>query len=279
MWHVSRKTNSASQHTALFVSAAFIGICQANSLKSCLSVIAFMPDCGNSLPYLKGSFQQEPVSRPARCTSCGSSLQLYAQTWVVTLHFWSFSSSHSHCFKHCDAVTEQWFYLGLTGPVVSLSGLRTPPPLPPLAQSRAHCLRETQTHTCHAVSPAGWPRPEFHSRQSSSGSVELAGARIHLPPSTHVITEKRDKLDLHVSSRRTRFLKLLADMDAHLELTRKTPLRPLYLLYFPRLLLLLFFVGSQYFMCVPGQRWSLGPRSSAQFSSEMLKEPFMPPPM
>lgn len=128
MWHVSRKTNSASQHTALFVSAAFIGICQANSLKSCLSVIAFMPDCGNSLPYLKGSFQQEPVSRPARCTSCGSSLQLYAQTWVVTLHFWSFSSSHSHCFKHCDAVTEQWFYLGLTGPVVSLSGLRTPPP-------------------------------------------------------------------------------------------------------------------------------------------------------
>lgn len=31
MWWVSRKTNSMSRHTALFVSAAFVGISQANT--------------------------------------------------------------------------------------------------------------------------------------------------------------------------------------------------------------------------------------------------------
>lgn len=93
MWCVSRKTNSVSRHTALFVSAAFIGISQANTspnqraAKSCFQIISFMPDCTDTLPYLEGSFQQEPVSRPGGCVSCGSSLQLKVRTWVVTLHF------------------------------------------------------------------------------------------------------------------------------------------------------------------------------------------------
>lgn len=100
----------------------------------------------------------------------------------------------------------------------------------------------------------------------------FAGAHIHLPFSTHVIAEKRDKLDLHVSSWRTHFLKLLADMDTHLSLTRKTPLRPLHLLYFPRLLRHLFCVGSHYFISPPpGQHSRPAPRSSAQFSSDVKR--------
>lgn len=127
--------------------------------KSCLSIISFMPDCRSSLPYLKGSFQQEPVSRPDRCVSCGSSLQLYVQTWVVTLHFWSLSSSHSHCLKHCNTVTEQWFYLSLTGPVVSLSGLRTPTPSSPGSVSLSHALSTWNTNTHMSCCISRWLAP------------------------------------------------------------------------------------------------------------------------
>lgn len=70
------------------------------------------------------------------------SLQLYSQPWVVTLHF-LIPSLHSHCFKHCNTVTMSGgFYLSLTGPVVSLSQLRTPP-----VPTHTHTLSAWKTTT------------------------------------------------------------------------------------------------------------------------------------
>lgn len=59
MWRVSRKTNSASQHTALFVSAAFIGICQANTgLKAAFQLFLLCQIAGIVCLILKEVFNR-----------------------------------------------------------------------------------------------------------------------------------------------------------------------------------------------------------------------------
>lgn len=124
--------------------------------KSCVQIISFMPDCRDTLPYLEGSVQQEPVSRPDCCMSCGSPLQLYVEAWVVTLHFWSLSSSHCHCFKHCNLSD---------GAVVGLAllclclGLRPPPPqfLSWLRRTLTHAVYVKRTHACRAACAARGP--------------------------------------------------------------------------------------------------------------------------
>lgn len=59
MWRVSRKTNSASQHTALFVSAALVGICQANTgLKAAFQLFLLCQIAGIVCLILKRVFNR-----------------------------------------------------------------------------------------------------------------------------------------------------------------------------------------------------------------------------
>lgn len=59
MWRVSRKTNSASQHTAPFVSAAFIGICRANTgLKAAFQLFLLCQIAGIVCLILKEVFNR-----------------------------------------------------------------------------------------------------------------------------------------------------------------------------------------------------------------------------
>lgn len=67
---------------------------------------------------------------------------------------------------------------------MSLSGLRTPTLSSPGSVSLSHVLSPGNTNTYVSGCISCWLRPEFHSWQSSSGSVELAGVCIHLPFAT-----------------------------------------------------------------------------------------------
>lgn len=135
-----------------------------------------------------------------------------------------FPLSQLPALQHSD--DDLWFLSWSDRPCfVFVSSENSHPFLPWLTHS--HCLYERQTHSCHTVSPISQPRPDFHTWQSGSGSVELAGVHIRPPFLTHVTNEKRDKRDRHIKGWRARlgFLKLRTDAERpNLAQTRKTPL-------------------------------------------------------
>lgn len=116
MWCAWRKTNSMSQYKAVFVSAAFTGIEEANvSLENeCAAQNFFFHMIYFSYVGLQEYFVLSAGSLSARCRDMSGtnislahkqvcSLQLYSQPWVVTLHFLCLLSS-SHCFRHYNTV-------------------------------------------------------------------------------------------------------------------------------------------------------------------------------
>lgn len=99
MWRVSRKTNSASQRTAVCSSCERWNLPSKRSSESCLSIGPFTPDGGTSSPLSQRKFSTGTCRRPHGCVRCGSPLQLRAHAWVVTLPFLVFL--HSLGVKPC----------------------------------------------------------------------------------------------------------------------------------------------------------------------------------
>lgn len=116
-----------------------------------------MVDCRNTLSYLQEVFQpaagtcQEP--RSLLLTS-----RVVPRSYILNLG-WSlyiFLRLLSTPTVSNTVTVSGGFYLSLTGPVVSLSRLRSPPPRPDFLHTHTHphtrCLHGRQTHSCHTVS-------------------------------------------------------------------------------------------------------------------------------
>lgn len=130
MWRVSRKTNSASQRTAVCSSCERWNLPSKRSSESCLSISPLRARWTSS-PYLRGSSQQEPVVGPmAAVLPCSD----------VLTRGWSL---HGFCFFYTPSV-RSLASQRLSGPVVSLSGVSSSLPSLPRLQSHSH------THTLSA---------------------------------------------------------------------------------------------------------------------------------
>ncbi len=182
--------------------------------------ISFMVDCRNTSSYLQEVFQsaagtcQEPRSLllTSRVVPCSYILNL---GWSLYIFL---------CLLSTPTVSNMvtvngGFYLSLTGPVVSLSQLRSPPisSTQTHTHTHTHCLHGRQTHSCHTVSvrqkASHRPTPPRFSQLTVKFWVSRAGRSSH--PScllTHVTNEKRDKRDFHIKGWRAhlQFLRRLA---------------------------------------------------------------------
>lgn len=167
-----------------------------------------LPACCRDMSGAKISLAHEPCC----------SLQLYSQPWVVTLHF-LVPSFHSQCFKHCNTVMMSCgFYLSLTGPVVSLSQLRTPPFFPTHIHTKSAWKTNTFMSYCICEIKS---LPSPNSTQIFTVDSQVLGQLSWRELTsvlllTHVTNEKRDKRDFHIKGWRAhlQFLKRLAALGS-----------------------------------------------------------------